>query len=87
MFSFASWLIYVQIGCRHPFLRNWQPVLAKMTATNSLPHPENGRQWSINNCQLCIFADLCSDWLQTSIYQILAAITGKNNSQMFPEAP
>jgi hypothetical protein len=29
---------------------------------------------------------LCSDWLQPSIYAILAAFTGKSNSQMLPAA-
>jgi hypothetical protein len=25
IFSFASWLIYVPLGCRHPFIKYWQP--------------------------------------------------------------
>jgi hypothetical protein len=29
IFGFASWLIYVLIGCRHPFIKYWQPLLAK----------------------------------------------------------
>jgi len=84
--SFASWVIYVPIGWRHPFIRYWQPLLGKTTATCSLPHRENEGQWSVNYCQLCILGNLCSDWLETSIYQLLAAITGKNNSDMVPAA-
>jgi len=50
--SFASWVIYVPIGWRHPFTRYWQPLLGKTTATCSLPHPENDCQWSVNNFHL-----------------------------------
>jgi len=84
--SFASWVCYVQIGCGHPFIKYWQPSLTKTTATRSLRHPENERQRSVNDFQLCILGKLCSDWLQTSIYQILAAFTGKNNSDTLPAA-
>jgi len=48
MFSFASWVLYVPIGCRHPFMRYWQPLLAKTTVTCSLPHPEIERQQNVN---------------------------------------
>jgi len=85
-FSFASWVSYVLIGWKHPFIKYWQPLLAKTTATCSLRHPENERQPSVNNLSLCILCMVCSDWLQTSIYQILAAFTGKNNSDMLPVA-
>jgi hypothetical protein len=44
IFSFASGVSYVPIGCRHPFMRYWQPLLAKTTAKYSLQHPENERQ-------------------------------------------
>jgi len=86
MWSFASWIIYVPIGCRHPFIRYWLPLLRKTTATCSLPYPGNELQWSINHFQLRILGNLCSVWLQTSIYQLLAAFTGKNNSNMLPAA-
>jgi len=49
IFSFASWVIYVLIGCRHPFIIYWQLLLAKTPATCSLPHPDNERQRSINS--------------------------------------
>jgi len=79
-FTFTSWVIYVPIGWRHPFTRYWQPLLGKTTATCSLPHPENERQWSINGYQLRILGNSCSDWLQTYIYEILAAFTGKTTA-------
>jgi len=84
--SFASRVVYVPIGCRHPFIKYWQPLLAKSTATCSLLHPENMRQQSISNFQLPILSNLSSDWLQTSVHQILAAFTGKNTSDMLPVA-
>jgi len=49
IFSFASWVLYVPIGCRHPFMRYWQPLTRKTTMTCSLPHPENERQQSVNS--------------------------------------
>jgi hypothetical protein len=63
-----------------------QHLLAKETAPQSSPHCENERQQSVNDFYLCILANLCSDWLHTSIYQILAAFTGKNDSKMLPAA-
>jgi hypothetical protein len=48
--SMAAWFNYVPIGCIHPFTKYWQPLMAKTTATCSLPHRENERQWSVNNC-------------------------------------
>jgi len=86
MFSLASGVSYFPIGSRHPFMRYWQPLLAKTTATCSLRHPENERQQSINDFQLCILSKLSSDWCQTSSYEILAAFTGKDNSDMLPVA-
>jgi hypothetical protein len=60
----------------------WQLSLAKDTVTWSSPHSDNERQQSVNDIYLRILANLCSDWFHTSIYQILAAFTGKNNSKM-----
>jgi len=48
IFSFSSWVSYIPIGCRDPFMRYWQPLLAKTTVTRSLRHPENERRQSIN---------------------------------------
>jgi hypothetical protein len=59
----------------------WQHLLPKETATKSLPHSEYQCQQSLNDFWLHMLANLCSDWLHTSIYQILAAFTGKNNSK------
>jgi len=65
---------------------HWQLLLAKEKATQSLPHSENESQRSVNYFQLRILDNLFSDWLQTSIHQILAAITGKNYSDMLAAA-
>jgi len=56
----------------------------KNTATCSLPHPENQHQRSVLDFKHHILGNLSSDWLQTSIYEILAAFTGKINSEMLP---
>jgi len=84
--SFSSWVIYIPIHCRYPLIGYWHPSLGKASATCSLPHPENERQQSVNDFHLHIFGNLCSNWLQTSINQILAAFTGKNYSDMLPAA-
>ena len=84
IFSFASSIIHVAICCLHPFIRYWQPLLGKTTATCSQMDTENERQRSVNHCQLPLLGNLCSDWLQTSIHQISAAVTGPSNSDMMP---
>jgi len=86
IFSFASWMIYVPTGCRHPFIRYWLPSMEKTTATYSLPHPENERQRSITDFELRILRNSCSNLLQTSIHYILAAFTGKDNCGMLAAA-
>ena len=80
MFPFASAVIYVPIGWRHPFVRYWQPLLGKTRATCSLPHPEIECQRCINDFQLRILGNLCSDRLQTFIYQIVVAFIGKTTA-------
>jgi hypothetical protein len=67
-------------------MRYWQPLLAKTTAACSLRHPETERQRSVNDFLLSILSKLFSDWLRKSIYEIFAAFTGKNNSDMLPAA-
>jgi hypothetical protein len=49
IFSCAFCMIFVLVGYRHPFFSYWLPLLAKTTATCSLPHPKNERQQSVNN--------------------------------------
>jgi len=64
----------------------WQLLLAKEIAPRSSPQSENERQQGIKDFYLCILANLCSDWLHTLIYQILAAFTRKNGSKMLHAA-
>ena len=82
IFVFTSWVIYVPIGCRHPFIRYCQPSLRKTTATCSLPHPENECQQSVDDVYPRILVNLRSDWLQRTIYQTKAALTRKTHSDM-----
>jgi hypothetical protein len=49
MISFASWVIYIPIDCRYPFIQYWQPLEGKTTRTCSLRHTDNERQQSVNN--------------------------------------
>jgi hypothetical protein len=79
IFCFASWIIYVPISCRHPFHRNWQPLLGKSTELCSLPHAENEHQMSVNNLPLCILGSLYSKWLQTSIIRYWQPLLAKRN--------
>ena len=86
IFSLSSWVIYVLIGCRHPFIRYWLSLLGKTTATCSLPQPQDERQRSINNLLPRILGHLCSDWLRRTNNHIMAAFTGNNYSGMLPAA-
>jgi len=68
LFSFISWVIYVLIGFRHPFIRYWWPLLASPKVTCPLPHPENVHQLSVNSVSCCIFG-------KQGIGQIFAFVT------------
>jgi len=78
MFSFASGVSYVPIGCGYPVMRYWQPLLEKTTATCSLRHPENERQRSVNSLRTCIFRNEGIAWIFTCITVLLTALLGKN---------
>jgi len=74
IFSFASWLIYVPIGCIHPFIKYWQHCLAETTAQCSLPHPENEHQRSFNSFSGCIFGNQVIALIFAFITELLTAI-------------
>jgi len=78
IFSFASWVSYVPIGCRHPCMRYWHPLLAKTTATCSLRHPENEHQHSVNSFRTCIFRNQGIARIFGFITVLLTALLGKN---------
>jgi len=80
IFSFPSWLIYVPIGCRHPFINYWLPLLAKTIAKCSLPHPENQLQWSVNSFSCCIFWNQVIALIFAFITEFFTAIIGKNTT-------
>jgi len=77
--SVASWVIYVPIGCRHPSINYWQPLLAKTTATCSLPHPETERQRSVNSVGCCIFGNQGIALIIAFILELLSTMIGKNS--------
>jgi len=76
--SFASWVSSVPIGCKHPFMRYWQPLLAKTTATCSLRHPENERQRSVNSFRTCIFCNQGIARIFACTTVLFTALLGKN---------
>jgi len=78
IFSVAFWVIYVPIGCRHPFIEYWQPLQAKTTATCSLPHPENQRQRNVNSFSCCIFDNQGITLIFALITELLTALIGKH---------
>ena len=77
--DFTSWVIYVPIGCIHPFMRYWHPLRAKTTATCSLPHAEHERQWSINSFRSCIFHNQGIAQILLHITELLTTLIGKNS--------
>ena len=78
IFSSASQVMQILIGCRHPLMRYWQSVGAKTTATDSLPHPENERQQRINSSWSCIIGNQGNARIFEHITELLTASIGKN---------
>ena len=78
IFSFASWVSCVPIGCRHPLMRYWQPILATTTATCYLRHPEDECQRSINSFRTSIICNLGIVRNIACITVLLTALVGKN---------
>jgi len=52
IFSFASLVIYVPIGCRHPFMKYWQPSLEKQQQHG----PCRILKMSVNGASTLLFA-------------------------------
>jgi hypothetical protein len=78
IFSFASWLIDIPIGCRHPFIKYWQTLLAKTSVTCSLLHPENESQQCVNSFSCCIFGNQGIVSIFMFITELLTTMIGKN---------
>jgi hypothetical protein len=57
IFTIATWVIYIPIGCKHQFMKYWQPLLAKTTVTCPLLHAANECPWSINGFASCMFGN------------------------------
>jgi len=77
IFGVASCVSYVPIGCRPPFMRYWQPLQAKTTATCCLQHPENERHRSVNSFRTCIFRNWGIARIFVCITVLLTALPGK----------
>jgi hypothetical protein len=78
IFSFASGVGYVPIGCRHTFCRYWQRLLSKTTTKCSLQHPENEHQRSINSFTTGICCDQGVARMFACITVLSTALRGKN---------
>ena len=72
----ASWVSYVPISCRSPFVRDWQPLLANATATCSLRHPGNECQRRVNRFRTCIYHNQGIAWIFACITVLLATLIG-----------
>jgi len=79
IYGFASWVIYVLIGCRHPSIKYLQPLLAKTTATCSLAHPENERQWSVTSFSWGIFGNQGIALIFVFITELLTTLIGQKS--------
>ena len=78
MYSLESWVIYFPNGCRHPFIKYWQPLLAKTTPTWSLPQPENECQQSVNSFRCRIIGNQRIALISVVITELLTAMIDKN---------
>jgi len=78
IFIFESWVIYFLIGCRHPFIKYWQPLLANTTATYSLQHPDNELPRSINSFSCSIFDNHGIVLISAFIMELLTSVIDKN---------
>jgi len=78
IFNLESWLICFLIGCRHPFIKYWQPLLAKTTTACSLPHSENERQWSVNSFSCCIVRNQGITLISAFIMELFSSVVDKN---------
>jgi len=78
IFSFESWVIDFPIGCRHPYIKYWQPLLAKTTGTCPLPHTENEHQPSVNSFGCCIFGPQGIALIAMFITELLTALIDNN---------
>ena len=79
IFHFPSWIIYVPIGCRHPFIWYWQPSLRKNTGACSLKHCKNEHQRSVNDLWFCKSENCRVIWSLLCITNVLAAFIGKRD--------
>jgi len=66
------------------FVMYWPPEWSKRTETGDLWHPDNKHQRSVNDCWLCILGTLGGDRLHRVIYNLLAALIGKRESETLP---
>jgi hypothetical protein len=79
IFSFGSWIIYILIGYRYPFVWYWLALLGKTPARCSLTHHENQRQWRVNDLWFSMSGNYTVISLLLCITDVLAAFICKRN--------
>ena len=66
------------------FSMHWPLLRSTWGDTCTLPHPENERQWSVNDCWSYILGNLEGDRQRSAINVVLAALIAKRESQTLP---
>ena len=55
-------------------MKYWLPLEAKGKVKRSVPHDENERQWSVNDCWLCNMVNHSVMWPLLYIYIVLTVL-------------
>ena len=76
--------IILTMVCQCSLWMNRPPLCSKYVVKRSLPHPENERQWSINNFRSCTLGNQSGYWLQLVITEIMASFICKHRSNTLP---
>ena len=58
-------------------MKYWLPSVLKTKETHSLPHPENGCQWSVNDFWCCVLVDLNVAGWPKFICEVMATVSAK----------
>jgi hypothetical protein len=74
IFGHASWEITPPIGCSQSYRNYWLPLQIKQIAIPSLPHLQNERQQSINDCWPSIMVNHSAIWQLLPIYIVFTVI-------------
>jgi len=74
MVGHVSWVICGATGCTLSWTDYWLPLLAKVKVKRFIPHLQNERQQTFNDCWPSIMVNHSAMWLLLSIYIVLTVI-------------